>query len=287
MSSEETALLPSSDVARKAFEGHDVDASRVYHDNKNATATAMKSEDWHQSEGGFLKPIIFGGLDGILTSFAIVAGAAGGGLSPEVVLVLGFSNIFADALSMGVGEFLSSKATNEWILSERRREEWEMENYPEGEIREMIEIYEGKGMSTEDATQVITIMAKYKDFFVDVMMQQELELQVPEEDHVEESMREGVIMFLSFATFGAMPLLGYVIIPITFSNLGSDALFKSACIVTGLVLFLLGSVKSRFANSHWFWSGTETLLLGGTCATVAYTLGHFINDLLGDEVDIP
>lgn len=95
------------------------------------------------------------------------------------------------AYSMGVGEFLSSKATNEWILSERRREEWEMDNYPEGEIREMIEIYEEKGMNHEDAKLVIETMAKYKDFFVDVMMQQELELQVPEEDHVTESMKEG------------------------------------------------------------------------------------------------
>ena len=80
--------------------------------------------------------------------------------------------------SMGVGEFLSSKATNEWILSERRREEWEMENYPEGEIREMIDIYKQKGMSHEDAKLVIETMAKYKDFFVDVMMSEELELQV-------------------------------------------------------------------------------------------------------------
>lgn len=70
-----------------------------------------------------------------MTSFAIVAGSAGGNLPPQVVLVLGFSNIFADALSMGVGEFLSSKATNEWILSERQREEWEMDNYPEGEVK--------------------------------------------------------------------------------------------------------------------------------------------------------
>lgn len=66
-----------------------------------------------------------------------------------------------------------------------------MENYPEGEIREMIEIYESKGMSTDDATLVIKTMAKYKEFFVDVMMQQELELQVPEEEHVKESMKEG------------------------------------------------------------------------------------------------
>lgn len=65
-----------------------------YHDDKKN----LKDEEWHQSEGGLLKPVIFGGMDGILTSFAIVAGAAGGGLSPQVVLVLGFSNIFADAL---------------------------------------------------------------------------------------------------------------------------------------------------------------------------------------------
>ena len=135
--------------------------------------------------------MIFGGLDGILTSFAIVAGAAGGNLSSGVVLILGFSNIFADALSMGVGEFLSSKAENEWILSERRREEWELENYPDGEIREMVELYMLKGMSQADAELVIKTMAKYKDFFVDVMMTQELQLQVPEDDHVKESFREG------------------------------------------------------------------------------------------------
>mmetsp|Transcript_14097 Transcript_14097/g.18822 ORF Transcript_14097/g.18822 Transcript_14097/m.18822 type:complete len:141 (+) Transcript_14097:393-815(+) len=135
--------------------------------------------------------MIFGGLDGILTSFAIVAGAAGGSLSTGVVLVLGFSNIFADALSMGVGEFLSSKAENEWIISERKREAWEMENYPEGEINEMIDIYESRGMKREDAKMVIETMSKYKDFFIDVMMAEELQLQVPEEDHTWESFKEG------------------------------------------------------------------------------------------------
>eukprot|EP00980_Cylindrotheca_fusiformis_P025339 scaffold13478_cov132-Cylindrotheca_fusiformis.AAC.32 len=245
MANESSALLPS---AREAFEESNVDASKKYHDNKHSNSNSSnKEETWHQTEGGFLKPIIFGGLDGILTSFAIVAGAAGGGLSPEVVLVLGFSNIFADALSMGVGEFLSSKATNEWILSERKREQWEMENYPEGEIQEMIDIYKDKGMSHDDAKLVIETLSKYKEFFVDLMMTQELELQVPDDDHVQESMREGVVMFLSFATFGAMPLLGYVIIPASFPQLGNDALFKAACIVTGLVLFFLGSLKSKFA----------------------------------------
>jgi DNA damage-binding protein 1 len=70
---------------------------------------------------------------------------------------------------------------------------------------------------------------------------------VPEEDHIQESMREGVVMFLSFATFGTMPLLGYVLIPMSFPELGYDMLFQAACVVTGCVLFLLGSVKSNFA----------------------------------------
>ncbi len=233
----------------------------------------------HQTEGGLLKPIIFGGLDGILTAFAIVAGAAGGALDPTVVLILGFSNIFADALSMGVGEFLSSKAENEWILSERAREKWEVQNYPEGEINEMIDIYEEKGMSREDATLVINTIAKYEEFFVDVMMAEELQLAVPEEDHVCESIKEGIIMFLSFASFGSLPLLGYVIIPVSFPDLGEDALFLTACSVTGIVLFIMGCVKSVFSTANWFICGTETLLLGGACATVAYTIGQYVDQI--------
>jgi DNA damage-binding protein 1 len=94
MTDERTPLNTNThNTARTAFEEADAEASRAFHD------TIQKaSEDGHQTEGGMVKPIIFGGLDGILTSFAIVAGAAGGNLSPQVVLILGFSNIFADAL---------------------------------------------------------------------------------------------------------------------------------------------------------------------------------------------
>jgi hypothetical protein len=87
--------------ARSAYESGNTDASRRYHETKTTVADDPEHTDeepWHQSAGGLLQPVIFGGLDGILTSFAIVAGAAGGGISVSAVLVLGFSNIFADAL---------------------------------------------------------------------------------------------------------------------------------------------------------------------------------------------
>jgi hypothetical protein len=178
-------------------------------------------------------------------------------------------------------------------------------------------------MSREDAASVIHTMAKYKDFFVDIMMAHELQLQVPEADHVQESFREGVVMFCSFAFFGAvstiqyiihtvfnyccgvlllyrymystkrsltltrisnirytqLPLLGYVIIPTSFPNLGEESLFISACVVTGVTLFLMGSVKSHFSAQNWFHSGMETLTLGGACATVAFTVGQLVGGL--------
>jgi VIT1/CCC1 family predicted Fe2+/Mn2+ transporter len=284
-----TEKTPLTTALRNAYTSGDVEASRNHHDTKlamlqngsmNHGSDGNNTEEGHQTAGQSLKPIIFGGLDGILTSFAIVAGSAGGKLSPSVVLILGFSNIFADALSMGVGEFLSSKAENEWILSERDREEWELENYPAGEVQEMVDLYVKEGMDYDDAVLCITTMSKYKDFFVNHMMNMELQLQVPSSDHVQESMQEGFVMFCSFAFFGALPLLGYVLIPAIFPHANEVTLFTSACTITGIVLFLMGSVKSYFSKQHWYRAGLETLLLGGTCATVAYVIGQLVERIV-------
>ena len=99
----------------------------------------MKATEDHIEAGGRIKSIVFGGLDGILTSFAIVSGAVGAHLGPVVILAMGISNVLADALSMGAGEYLSSRSYNNYVRKELEREQWELENFPEGEIMEMIE----------------------------------------------------------------------------------------------------------------------------------------------------
>jgi len=91
-------------------------------------------------------------------------------------------------------------------------------------------------------------------------------------------------MFCAFAFFGSLPLLGYVIIPAAFPDLPEEALFTSACVVTGLVLFVMGCVKSMFSSTHWFVSGTETLMLGGACATVAYVIGQYVEEKTGQHI---
>ena len=99
-------------AARRASARGDVTASRAAHMSTLdlTTAIMLDAEEAHKKGGERMKTCLFGGLDGIITTFAVVAGAGGGGLSVPVVLIMGFSSLVADALSMGVGDALSSKA---------------------------------------------------------------------------------------------------------------------------------------------------------------------------------
>lgn len=127
--------------ARAAFTTRDAGASESAHKAKGNISTSpsgapVRNAEPHVQGGEFVKLIVFGGLDGILTSFAIVAGAAGVGLGVKAVLAIGISNVLADALAMGVGEYLSTKSEHEYITEEHARESWEFKNFPEGEVAE-------------------------------------------------------------------------------------------------------------------------------------------------------
>merc|ERR1719276_421039 len=145
---------------------------------------------------------------------------------------------------MGVGDALSTKSENEYILAERNRESWEFKNNPEGEIEEMIDLYVQKGCDREDAQIIVEKMAKYKDFFINVMMAEELELQVPDED--ENPWVDGGVTFLSFVFFGTIPLLAFAVLYGIQLSLADQ--FLISCILTGLALFGLGVVKSKFTK---------------------------------------
>jgi len=200
----------------------------------------------------------------------------GAQLSPEAILALGLSNVLADALSMGAGEYLSAKAFSNYVKKEYERESWELENHPEGEVAEMIELFEQRGMSRDDAEVVITRMAKYKTFFIDIMMREELSLPVPDENDGVESLKDGGVMFLSFALFGMVPILGFVLVPMLMPGLTLQQLFGLACIITALALFGLGAVKAYFHDKRYFRSGLETLLLGGACAMISFIVARAV-----------
>lgn len=223
-----------------------------------------------KTEGRYLKSIVYGGMDGIVTTFAVVSGVTGAALSNSVILILGFANLIADGLSMAIGDYLSTKSEHEYYREERRRESWEYDNYPEGERREMIEFYKKKGLPEEDSEALVERTFRNKKVFLDLMMAEELGLLRPEES----PLRNGIATFLSFATFGFIPLVTFVLsrfIP------GLTQTFLISSILTGMTLFFLGSMKSRITGKNWIYSGTETLLVGGVAAIAAYTIGHLLS----------
>jgi len=220
-----------------------------------------------------VKTIVFGGLDGILTAHAVIAAAVGARLLASHVLALGISNVLADALSMGVGEYLSARSYTNYVNQEFRREEWELDNFPDGEVAEMIELYEAKGMSRDDATEVMTRLAKYRPIFLEAMMKDELDLPMPNDEDHANSVRSALTMVASFSLFGMIPVFGFALVPLIWRNASDQELFLVACCITAVALATLGSIKARFSDHNYLRSGAETVLLGGLCAAVAFSVG--------------
>uniref|UniRef100_A0A7S3AI60 Uncharacterized protein n=1 Tax=Haptolina ericina TaxID=156174 RepID=A0A7S3AI60_9EUKA len=125
-------------------------------------------------------------------------------------------------------------------------------------------------------------MAKYKDFFLNLMMTEELQLPLPDEgDHVE-SLKDGIVSFLSFATFGLLPVAAFGGFPAVFPSLGEFDLFLCSCALTCVALFFLGAYKAHFSDKRYLHSAAETVLLGAVSAGVAFFLGRTVEGLVRD-----
>lgn len=225
-------------------------------------------------EGKYLKSRVYGGLDGIITTFAIVAGVAGAGLSSAIILILGFANLIADGISMAMGDFLSIKSENEYYELEKKREKFEIDNNHIEEKNEMMEIYKKKGVSKKDSKSIVNIFSKNKKLWIETMMHEELGLIKT----LGSPIRHGLNTFLFFILFGFIPLLLYVVSAI--SNLQIQKEFLITCLLAGFSMFILGSIKSKITGKHWVESGIETLIIGSIAASAAYFIGHLLSKLI-------
>ncbi|RLN58357.1 hypothetical protein BBJ29_004527 [Phytophthora kernoviae] len=231
---------------KKAYNSGDHETSRLLHQLKADMGNHSHAQENHMTGGEHIKSGVYGGLDGIITTFATVTSVAGSGLPHSVILIIGLAHLVADGLSMGLGDMLSSQAEADLSNHERSRETWEFENYPEGEIEEMVELYEKKGISTDDALLVVHTLAKYKEAFIDIMMIEELNLMPVDDD--DSPLTGGIITFVSFMLFGVIPLLSYLFNLIPGVNMSPETTLYVSCFLTVITLFLLGAVKGNFVG---------------------------------------
>ncbi len=218
----------------------------------------------------YLRQIVYGGSDGIVTTFAVVAGFTGAQsgdtatYSILAVLLFGLANLFADGTSMAVGEFLSSRSEIDVFQRQKNKEEYQTTHYPKDETTQTIGILQQQGFTKEQSEQLAEIYATNQPFWVDFMMKYELEMQDPtdEKPHI-----NAIVTFFSFVIFGFMPLIPYLltqeVMPAFFWSIG--------CALSAMVL--LGMLRMYVSKQRFIRAVGETVMLGVISASVAYFVG--------------
>ena len=221
----------------------------------------------------YLREIVYGGNDGIVTTFAVVAGFAGAQKDPASsavpvisVLLFGLANLIADGLSMSLGSFLSLRANQDVYKNTKAKEHHEITHEPDNEYAETLEILRRKGFAEKDARTVATLYRKNTPYWTEFMMKDELEMANPEN---EKPMFVALSTFFSFLAFGIIPLLPYILaIKIT-------ALFPLSVAFTGIALLLLGLLRGIVTQRAALRAIVETLVVGGISTSAAYVVGSF------------
>jgi VIT1/CCC1 family predicted Fe2+/Mn2+ transporter len=216
----------------------------------------------------YLRDWVYGGIDGAVTTFAIVAGVVGAELSNRVVLILGIANLVADGFSMAASNYSGTKTEHEEHAHLRSIEERHIDVVPDGEREEIRQIFRNKGFHGRDLERVIDVITADRDRWVDTMLAEEYGLPKA----VRSPFTAAASTFASFVLCGAVPLVPFLA--------GAQAGFQLAVVMTALVLFMIGSIKSRWSPVSWWRSGTETLAIGLGAAALAFLIGHGLKTLV-------
>jgi VIT1/CCC1 family predicted Fe2+/Mn2+ transporter len=237
--------------------------------NIHATHTPAAIENRLKAgpEQSYLRDFIYGAVDGIVTTFAVVSGVAGAALPGGVVIVLGAANLAGDGFSMAVSNYLGTRADRQRVERVRRIEEQHLAAYPDGEREEIRQIYRAKGLSGDDLEHMVSAVTSDRERWIQTMINEEYGLALNGPSPV----RAATVTFAAFVLLGALPLMPFIIDYLSPGGLWSPYLTSS--FLSGLAFFLVGAIKGRFVLQKWYWAGMETLMVGGVAAALAYFVG--------------
>lgn len=215
---------------------------------------------------------VLGAVDGIVTTFAVVAGSAGGRLSTQVVIILGLANLIADGFSMAVSNYLGTKSRREEVDGAREDESWQIDRYPQGEYREVREIFARKGFHGATLNRIVEVITQNRNVWIDTMLEEELNLQRVSAN----PWRAALVTFIAFVIFGSIPL-----VPFFLPVFSERHLFPTSAGLSAAAFVVLGVGKGLTLHRPLFRSGLQTLLVGGIAAALAYGVGVLLHSLFG------
>ncbi|UEM19892.1 VIT1/CCC1 transporter family protein [Skermanella mucosa] len=212
-------------------------------------------------EQSYLRDWVYGGIDGAVTTFAVVAGVVGAGLSARTVLILGAANLLADGFSMAASNYSGTKTERDDKDRLRAVEERHIDLVPEGELEEIRQIFRAKGFQGRGLEHAVETITADRGRWVETMLAEEYGLPAA----LRSPVKAAASTFLAFLICGFVPLLPFVF--------GLPAPVALATGSTAAVFFAIGSVKSLWSLAAWWRSGLETLAIGMAAAALAYAAG--------------
>ncbi|WP_433324890.1 VIT1/CCC1 transporter family protein [Spirillospora sp. CA-294931] len=214
--------------------------------------------------GGWLRPAVFGAMDGLVSNFALIAGVAGGQAGQRVVLLAGLAGLAAGAFSMAAGEYVSVASQSELAQAEIEVERLELDRHPQAEQRELAEVFQARGVDPEVAAEVARQLSRDPNDALEVHAREELGVAPGE---LPSPLLAAVSSFLSFAVGAVLPVLPYL--------LGAGSLWPAA-VIAALGLFAAGAVVSRITTRAWWYGGLRQLAFGAAAAAITYGVGALI-----------
>lgn len=222
-------------------------------------------------EPSYLADAVLGGIDGCVTTLAIVSGVVGAGLAPGVAIVLGAANLLADGFSMAISNFESARTREDYLRRMRQQELEHIIAVPDGEAEEIRQIYARKGFAGDDLERIVTVITSDRKRWLDTMLVEEhgLSLIVPR------PWRSALATFTAFLVVGIVPLL-----PLLVGSLAASQQFVSSAVLSLVAFFGIGVLKGQVLGSRRCIHGLTTAVAGAAAAGLAYAVGVLLHGLV-------
>jgi VIT1/CCC1 family predicted Fe2+/Mn2+ transporter len=238
----------------------------------NSTASLADQDDCDPPENrpqlNYLRDWVYGGIDGVVTTFAVAAGAVGAEMAGRVVIILGLANLLADGFSMAAGNYSGTKADIDDYRRLRELEEAAITSQPEVERADLARIYRAKGFNGGQVDRIVALLTSRRRVWVDTMIQEEHGLTPV----LRSPLKAALSTFAAFLICGTVPLVPFIF--------QFEAAAVAATVMTALVFFAIGSIKSRWSLQHWLLSGIETLVIGMIAAGLAFVIGWGLHQIV-------
>jgi len=243
-------------------------AARV--DAESIAATAAAHAHQHRDvNGGWLRPAVFGAMDGLVSNFALMSGVVGGDAGHGAVVLTGLAGLIAGACSMAAGEYTSVASQRELVQAELETERLELQRNPQAELAELAQMYVERGVQPELAFEVARQLSRDPEQALDVHAREELGV---DPNDLPSPLVAAVSSFGSFGLGALLPLLPFL--------LGAHAMLPML-LLSLAGLFACGAVVSKVTARSWWFSGLRQLVLGAAAAGVTFVLGHAIGAQIG------